>query len=188
MPSDLLESFRSIMLQSPYPVSEESTVGLSFFRSGVNDIKNTLNAWDAERNQPKPNPELYVSSFSAADVAIFVSYARRIRSKLNVGLSGKVIRRTIGDFADAWGYSFDAGIQWLGRRIVLGAQVQDVSTMLQSWSVNPSAFKIDGTNPATGFPYTFSGRICAGVAVWRDVLGAASAAAWVWHRLAGWIN
>ena len=89
-----------------YPVSEESTVGLSFFRSGVNDIKNTLNAWDAERNQPKPNPELYVSSFSAADVAIFVSYARRIRSKLNVGLSGKVIRRTIGDFADAWGYSF----------------------------------------------------------------------------------
>ena len=138
-----------------YPVSEESTVGLSFFRSGVNDIKNTLNAWDAERNQPKPNPELYVSSFSAADVAIFVSYARRIRSKLNVGLSGKVIRRTIGDFADAWGYSFDAGVQWRGRRIVLGAQVQDVSTMLQSWSVNPSAFSIEGTNPDTGFPYTF---------------------------------
>ena len=138
-----------------YPVNEESTVGLSFFRSGVNDIKNTLNAWDAERNQPKPNPELHVSSFSAADMAFFVSYARRIRSRLNVGISGKVIRRTIGDFADAWGYSFDAGVQWQGRRIVLGAQVQDVSTMLQSWSVNPSAFAIDDTNPNTGAPYTF---------------------------------
>ena len=137
------------------PVSEGSTVGLSFFRSGVNDIKNTLNAWDAERNQPKANPELYVSSFSAADMAFFVSYARRLRSRLNVGISGKLIRRMIGDFADAWGYSFDAGIQWQGRRLVLGAQVQDVSTMLQSWSVNPSAFAIEGTNPETGAAYTF---------------------------------
>ena len=53
------------------------------------------------------------------------------------------------------GIVFDAGVQWRGRRIVLGAQVQDVSTMLQSWSVNPSAFSIEGTNPDTGFPYTF---------------------------------
>ena len=138
-----------------YPVSSESTVGVSFFRSGVNDIKNTLNAWDAERNQPKPNPESHIRSFSAADMAFFVSYARRVNSRLFVGLSGKVIRRSIGDFADAWGYSFDAGVQWRGRRIVLGAQIQDVSTMLQSWSVNASAFKIDGTNPATGQDYTF---------------------------------
>ncbi|MDE2835056.1 MAG: PorV/PorQ family protein [Bacteroidota bacterium] len=137
------------------PVSDESTIGLSYFRSGVNDIKNTLNAWDAERNQPKANPELYVSSFSAADMAYFVSYARRLRSRLSVGISGKLIRRMIGDFADAWGYSFDAGIQWQGRRVVLGVQVQDVSTMLQSWSVNPSAFAIEGTNPETGTAYTF---------------------------------
>ena len=138
-----------------YPVSSESTVGISFFRSGVNDIKNTLNAWDAERNQPKANPESHISSFSAADMAFFVSYARRIHSRISLGLSGKLIRRTIGGFADAWGYSFDAGVQWHGRRFVLGAQVQDVSTMLQSWSVNPSAFAIEGTNPDTGAPYTF---------------------------------
>ncbi len=138
-----------------YPVDASSTVGMSFFRSGVNDIKNTLNAWDAERNQPKPNPESYIRSFSAADMAFFVSYARRFGSSLAAGATAKVIRRAIGDFADAWGYSFDVGAQWRGRRLMLGANIQDASTMLQSWSVNASAFAIEGTNPATGEAYTF---------------------------------
>jgi len=138
-----------------YPVNGTSTVGLSFFRSGVNDIKNTLNAWDAERNQPKPNPEAHVTSFSAADMAFFVSYARRLNRRYYVGISAKIIRRSIGDFADAWGYSFDLGVQRRGRRFVFGFQLQDASTMLQSWTVNPSAFAIEGTDPDTGLPYTF---------------------------------
>ncbi len=139
-----------------YPVSHNSTVGLSFFRSGVNDIKNTLNAWDAERNQPKANPESYITSFSAADMAFLISYARRLNQRFVVGASGKIIRRTIGDFADAWGYSFDAGAQWHGDRFMIGVQLQDLSTMLQSWSVNASAFSIEETNPDTGAPYTFT--------------------------------
>ena len=139
-----------------YPVSHNSTVGLSFFRSGVNDIKNTLNAWDAERNQPKANPESYITSFSAADMAFLISYARRLNQQFTVGASGKIIRRTIGDFADAWGYSFDAGAQWHGDRFMIGIQLQDLSTMLQSWSVNTSAFSIEETNPDTGAPYTFT--------------------------------
>ncbi|MCY3487969.1 MAG: PorV/PorQ family protein [Bacteroidetes bacterium] len=139
-----------------YPINHNSTVGLSFFRSGVNDIKNTLNAWDAERNQPKANPESYITSFSAADMAFLLSYARRLNERFTVGASGKIIRRTIGDFADAWGYSFDAGAQWHGDRFMIGVQLQDLSTMLQSWSVNASAFSIDETNPDTGVPYTFT--------------------------------
>ena len=138
-----------------YPINSISTAGISFFRSGVNDIKNTLNAWDAERNQPKPNAESYVQSFSAADMAFFVSYARRVRGKYYVGASAKIIRRTIGDFAEAWGYSFDVGVQRRGKRFLLGLQLQDATTMLQSWSVNPGAFAIDGANPHTGLPYTF---------------------------------
>ncbi len=140
-----------------YPVNATSTVGLSFFRSGVNDIKNTLNAWDAERNQPKPNPESHITTFSAADMAFFVSYARRLHRKYYVGVSAKIIRRSIGDFADAWGYSFDVGVQRRGKRYLLGLQLQDASTMLQSWSVNASAFAVEGTNPNTGAAYTFEG-------------------------------
>ncbi len=139
-----------------YPISHTSTVGLSFFRSGVNDIKNTLNAWDAERNQPKANPDSYITSFSAADIAFLLSYGRRISSRFTAGASAKIVRRTIGDFADAWGYSLDAGAQWHGDQFLVGVQIQDLSTMLQSWSVNTSAFSIEDTNPATGNPYTFT--------------------------------
>ena len=118
------------------PLSKTSTVGITIIRSGVDDIPNTLNAWDAERNQPKPNPENFIERFSAADYAFMLSYARSFTDELTVGVTGKLIRRTIGDFADAWGYSFDAGVQWASGRWVLGANVQDLSTMLQSWSIN----------------------------------------------------
>jgi len=138
-----------------FPINARSTVGISFFRSGVNDIKNTLNAWDVERDQPKARPETYFESFSAADMAFFVSYARVLRERLALGVTGKIIRRTIGDFADAWGYSFDIGVQYSTRRFVFGVNIQDASTMLQSWSINTSAFAIDDINPATGQAYTF---------------------------------
>jgi hypothetical protein len=121
------------------PLSAQSTVGLTLIRSGVDDIPNTLNAWDAERNQPKPNPENFIERFSAADYAFLLSYARSLTEELTIGVTGKIVRRTIGDFADAWGYSFDAGIQWISGPWMLGANLQDVSTMLQSWSINKSS-------------------------------------------------
>ena len=119
-----------------FPINDRSTVGLSFFRSGVNDIKNTLDAWDPERNQPRPNPDQFFRTFSAADFAFFMSYARALNERFSFGVTGKVIRRNIGDFANAWGYSFDVGVQYRGEHLVLGLNVQDVSTMLQSWSIN----------------------------------------------------
>ena len=118
------------------PISKTSTVGLTIIRSGVDDIPNTLNAWDVERNQPKPNPENFIERFSAADYAFMLSYARSLSDELSIGVTGKLIRRTIGDFADAWGYSFDAGIQYMTERLILGANIQDLSTMLQTWSTN----------------------------------------------------
>ncbi len=124
-----------------FPINAQSTVGISFFRSGVNDIKNTLDAWDAERDQPKPNPESFFTTFSAADFAFFVGYARALTDRLSIGVTGKMIRRTIGDFADAWGYSFDVGVKYRTGRYVFGANIQDVSTMLQSWSVNQSSLQ-----------------------------------------------
>ena len=118
------------------PISNTSTVGITIVRSGVDDIPNTLNAYDFDRNQPRPNPENFIERFSAADYGFFLSYARSFSDRLSVGVTGKVIRRTIGDFADAWGYSFDVGVQWASGQWIFGANAQDLSTMLQSWSIN----------------------------------------------------
>jgi len=122
-----------------WPLSDRSTIGVSFYRSGVNDIKNTLDAWDAARNQPKPNPEDFITSFSAADYAFFVGYGRTVSKTLTIGFTGKIIRRSIGEFADAWGYSMDVGAQYRSGALALGLNLQDITTMLQSWSVNREA-------------------------------------------------
>lgn len=138
------------------PVSEQSTVSFSFFRSGVNDIVNTLEAWDPALDQPKPNYESFITRFSAADYAFFLGYARQVTGRFTVGLTGKVIRRTIGDFADAWGYSFDLGAQYRTERFRFGANLQDLSTMLQSWSVNPEVFRAtDGDGDPIPFEEAF---------------------------------
>ena len=122
-----------------FPINARSTVGVSFFRSGVDDIANTLDAWDAERDRPIANPEDAISFFSAADYAFFVSYARQLHPNLSLGATAKVVQRGIGDFASAWGYSLDVGAQYRLGIFQLGLNLQDVTGMLQSWSVNDEA-------------------------------------------------
>jgi len=119
-----------------FPITSRSTFGISFFRSGVDDIPNTLSAWDPIRDQPVPRPENYITYFSAADYAFFVSYARGVSEKTSFGVTGKIIRRSIGDFASAWGYSFDIGAQFQSGRFLFGANLQDISTMILSWNTD----------------------------------------------------
>ncbi|MBL7979472.1 MAG: PorV/PorQ family protein [Bacteroidetes Order II. Incertae sedis bacterium] len=123
-----------------FPVGQKSAIGFAAIRSGVNDIKDTRDAWDFERDTPKPNPENNFRLFSAADYAFYLTYGRKVHDHLTVGASGKLIRRKIGPYADAWGYSLDAGAQYQKGKLRLGINLQDVTTMLQSWSINQSEF------------------------------------------------
>ena len=136
-----------------FPVTAQSTVGVSAFRSGVNDIVNTLEAWNPDRGQPLPNYESRITRFSAADWALFVSYSRQVSERLSVGVNFKGIHRSIGDFADAWGYSLDVAARYRTGPYRFGLVVRDLTTMLQSWSVNPSAFEVNCTNPIDGEPF-----------------------------------
>ncbi len=122
------------------PLNARSTVAVSAIRLGVDDIPNTLNAWDRERNTPLPGASDLVSRFSYAHYAFFVSYARRMNDRLSAGVSGKAIRGHIGDFANSWGYSFDAGVRYRSPRLRLAAALQDATRMLQTWSINEDAF------------------------------------------------
>jgi len=135
------------------PVTARSTVGVSVFRSGVNDIVNTLAAWNPDRGQPLPDYESRITRFSAADWALFVSYSRAVGERLSVGVNFKGIHRSIGDFANAWGYSMDVAARYRAGPYRLGVVVRDVTTMLQSWSVNPSAFEVNCINPIDEQPF-----------------------------------
>jgi hypothetical protein len=124
-----------------FPLSNRSTVGVSFVRSAVDDIANTLDAFDPATGLPRPDAASYVEYFSAADNALYLSYARGVTDNLSVGASAKVVRRGIGEFASAWGYSMDVGAQYQLGRVRLGANLQDITSMVQAWSIDEARFE-----------------------------------------------
>lgn len=126
--------------------SGNGVIAISFFRQGVDNIANTLNAWDNERGPnggPREDAEAYITKFSAADVAIFLSYAKQHSEQLSYGASAKIINQRLGPFANAWGYSLDVGAQLKTDWVDLGASIQDVTTMQKMWTVNEEEFQTD---------------------------------------------
>lgn len=116
--------------------NSESVVGVSFFRQGVDGIKNTLDAWDRDRNQPKADPTRYFTEFSAADMAFMVSYSNKLSEYTSWGTTAKVINSRLGPFAEAWGYSMDLGLQVQGEKYIFGINLMDITTMMKFWTVS----------------------------------------------------
>jgi hypothetical protein len=110
-----------------------SVVALSIVRLGVDNIPYTVNLVGADGSIDFSR----VTSFSASDIAGFVSYAQRLGEKISVGGNIKVIRRSIGKFGDAWGVGADLGMQYkLSENISLGAIARDLTTSVNSWTFN----------------------------------------------------
>ena len=131
-------------------------IALSFIRQGVDGIKNTLHAWDPEQNRPKADPTSYMREFSASDMALYLSYANALWENWHWGVSAKVLHSRLGPFANAWGYSLDAGIQHRGERYQFGIIMNDFTTLMKFWSVNHNELEAlkEFINPETGKPET----------------------------------
>ncbi len=114
----------------------DAVIGLSFFRQGVDGIKNTLNAWDRERDRPVANPGDQITEFSASDIAVMFSYASPLSKSLAWGTNVKLVYGRLGPFAQAWGYSLDAAVMYTNGNLRAGATIVDVTTLLKFWSVN----------------------------------------------------
>lgn len=122
------------------PVNPEnnSVVGVTLMRQGVDGIKNTLNAWDKERDLPKADPANYITEFSYADMAFLLSYASSTTEYFSWGVSAKILNSRIGPFADAWGYSLDFGMLFKGDFANIGIQLVNIPSLMKFWSVNAS--------------------------------------------------
>lgn len=114
----------------------DAVVGLSFFRQGVDGIKNTLNAWDRERDRPVADPNDQITEFSASDIALMFSYAAPLSESLAWGTNVKLVYGRLGPFAQAWGYSLDAGVLYTNGSFRAGITAVDLTTLLKFWSVN----------------------------------------------------
>ena len=121
------------------PIDENSHLGLSLIRFGVDDIPDTRFLFDADGTLNYDN----VNSFSAADYAFIVSYAKRIPKidNLSVGANFKIIHRNVGSFANAWGFGLDVGLQYQTGNWQFGANARDITGTYNVWSFNSEEFR-----------------------------------------------
>lgn len=113
-----------------FNIDESSALGFSYLRFGVDDIPNTTELIDSEGNINYDR----IQSFSASDNAFILSYARRLNDNLDLGINAKVIRRTAGSFAGAWGFGLDAGIQYQMEEWSFAAMGRDITSTFNAWS------------------------------------------------------
>lgn len=123
-----------------------AVAGVSLIRFGVDDIPDTSELIDADGNINYDR----VKSFSAADYAFILSYARKSkRSGLISGLAperyenepgfsyggnAKVIHRRVGQYGKSFGFGLDFGIQYLRKHWSFGVMGRDITTTYNSWS------------------------------------------------------
>ena len=120
------------------PLDDRSSIGFSIIRFGVDDILNTTQLIDDQGNINFDR----ISLFSTADYAFTVSYARKMPLQgFTYGVNAKVIRRIIGDFASAWGFGFDAGIQFKNDRWKFGVMARDITTTYNTWTIDEDEFQ-----------------------------------------------
>jgi len=113
-------------------IDKKSVIGFSVVRFGVDDIPDTSELIDANGviNYDR------ILTFSAADYAFMLSYARELKEGLSVGGTAKVVHRKVGDFAKSWGFGIDAGIQYSKKSWKFAAMARDVSSTFNAWSFN----------------------------------------------------
>ena len=120
------------------PIDQQSALGISVIRFGVDDILNTTDLIDDDGNIDFNK----ISLFSSADYAFNIAYARNLLFKdLKFGVNAKVVRRIIGDFASSWGFGFDAGIQFERNSWKFGLMARDITGTFNSWAINESEFE-----------------------------------------------
>ena len=121
------------------PVDENRRFGISLIRLGVDNIANTLNLIDANGNIDFDA----VEKFSVADFAAILSYAQKFKflNGLNFGANIKVVNRSVGKFANAWGFGIDVGAVYENGPLKVGLMVSDVTSTFNAWTFNTETFE-----------------------------------------------
>lgn len=153
-------------------LDSKSTAGFSFIRFAVDDIPNTTQLIDNGGNIDYDR----ISTFTAADYAFLFSYARKLNIEgLSVGGNFKLINRKVGDFAKAWGFGIDAGIQYKkNEHWRFGLVARDVTSTFNAWIFNLDAstqevfLKTGNAIPQNGLEITLP-RFIAGSHVRYDL-------------------
>ncbi len=110
------------------------TIGVTGLRFAVDDIMNTLFLVEPDGSLNYNN----IQAFSSADYAFIFSFAQKVKEtekkKINFGVNAKVIHRSVGKFAKAWGFGLDAGLQMNSGKWKFGIAGRDITSTFNAWS------------------------------------------------------
>ncbi|MEO6549814.1 MAG: PorV/PorQ family protein [Ferruginibacter sp.] len=110
------------------------TIGFSLLRFAVDDIPNTLFLVEPDGSINFNN----IQTFSSADYAFLFSFAQNLKEtedkNISFGVNAKIIHRKVGQFASAWGFGIDAGLQMHGDSWHAGIVARDLTTTFNAWS------------------------------------------------------
>jgi len=99
----------------------------------VDDIPNTLYLVEPDGSINYNN----IQSFSSADYALLISFGQTIYSdskrNFSFGTNAKLIHRSVGKFAKAWGVGLDAALQYRSDKLSFGLVVKDITTTYNAW-------------------------------------------------------
>jgi hypothetical protein len=118
-----------------FPTAENKrTIGITGLRFAVDDIMNTLFLVEPDGSINYNN----IQAFSSADYGIIFSFAQKLKDtekkKVNFGFNAKVIHRSVGKFAKAWGFGLDAGMQFDLNKWKFGIVGRDITSTFNAWS------------------------------------------------------
>lgn len=109
-------------------------IGITALRFAVDDIMNTLFLVEPDGSINYNN----IQAFSSADYAFILSLAQQLKQtgnkNLHFGVNAKVIHRSVGSFAKAWGFGIDAGLQFKKDKWSFGLAGRDITTTFNTWS------------------------------------------------------
>jgi len=122
------------------PIDSLSSIGFTFVRFGIDNIPNTIALIDPSGNIDYDR----ITSFSSADHAFIISYARKLSVPgLQLGGNAKVIYRKVGSFATAWGFGLDAGATYQRDRWRFSAVARDITGTFNAWNYTLDQRTID---------------------------------------------
>ncbi len=114
-------------------VDATRTIGFTLIRFGVDDIIDSTDLIDADGNIDYNR----LKSFSAADYAFLFTFSQKSKIEgLRYGANVKVIHRIVGDFATAWGFGLDAGLQYDKGNWHFGLLAKDITSTFNAWHFN----------------------------------------------------
>lgn len=134
-------AFNYVGFSMPVDAEANRRFGVSLIRLGIDDIPNTLKL-------VSPNGTInydQIQPFSTTDLAVLLSYAWQPANlkKLSFGGNVKIIYRSIGRFANAWGLGVDLSMRYASDNFFVGATLLDATTTINAWTFNTETFGQD---------------------------------------------